>query len=143
MLCGQLLLKKLHILIAEDDDDDAELVRLSFTKNQQCGQIDLVSNGVELLDYLKLNRANPPHLILTDLNMPKKNGYEALQEIFDDVDFSKIPVFIYSTTINPSYAIKCKAFGARDFIIKPSNLDAFESMPDRILERLYSGVLQQ
>ncbi|MES2681571.1 MAG: response regulator [Bacteroidota bacterium] len=133
-------LTKLHILIAEDDNDDADLINFSFGKCSYFDRIDIVQNGVELMDFLNENRLNLPHIILTDLNMPKKNGYESLLEIAADKDFSKIPVFVYSTTINPSYALKCKELGARDFIIKPFNLEAIENMPFRLVEYLVTTV---
>ncbi len=133
-------LKNLHILIAEDDNDDAELINLSFGKCGFYKKIDIVGNGVELMQFLNNHRHEPPHLILTDLNMPKKNGYESLLEISADKDFSKIPVFVYSTTINPIYALKCKALGAKDFFVKPFNLDEIELMPFRLVESLGATV---
>ena len=124
----------MHIVIAEDDEDDAELIHLSFKKSGYFHTIDHVGNGVELLEFLNKTRLTPPHIILTDLNMPKKNGYEALQEISQDQDFCKIPVFVYSTTVNPSYVSRCKELGAKDFLIKPFNLEEIDGMPRRILE---------
>ena len=128
--------KALHILIAEDDEDDMELIRASFEKNVSYNRVDTVKNGVELMNYLKQNRNSLPDLILTDLNMPKKDGYESLQEIYSDQDFKKVPVFVYSTTLNPSYIMKCKSMGVIDFLLKPFKLREIEEIPERISRSL-------
>ena len=92
----------------------------------------MVKNGEELLNFLNKNKINLPDVILTDFNMPFKNGYEALLEISNDVDFYSISVFIYSTTINPTYVVQCKAIGAKDFLTKSFNLNHFTSIPEKI-----------
>ncbi len=124
--------KALHILIAEDDDDDMELIRSSFEKNTAYKQVDTVKNGVELMNYLNLHRGQLPDLILTDLNMPKKDGYESLQEIYSDQDFRKVPVFVYSTTLNPTYITKCQSLGVIDFLLKPFRLQEIDDIPERL-----------
>lgn len=129
-------IKTLHILIAEDDEDDLDLISSSFEKSGKFHQIDVVKNGVELIEYLKSRREQLPDLILTDLNMPKKDGYESLQEINEDTEFRKIPVFVYSTTINPTYIMKCNNLGVADFFIKPYKLQEIEEIPMRIVKVL-------
>ena len=73
--------KNLHIIIAEDDEDDADVISEIFNNNPSFAKVSLVANGEELLHFLK-NAANEnPDVILTDINMPILNGIEALQEI--------------------------------------------------------------
>lgn len=128
--------KSLHILIAEDDEDDLELICSSFMNNASYTQVDTVKNGVELMDYLDQHRGHLPDLILTDLNMPKKDGYESLEEISSDPEFSKVPVFVYSTTLNPTYITKCERMGVKGFLLKPYRLREIEEIPERISKKM-------
>ncbi len=127
-----LVLKDLYILIAEDDEDDAETIKETFEKHESFYKVVLVKNGEELIRFLNKNKSQLPDVILTDFNMPFKNGYEALLDISKDPELCSIPVFIYSTTINPTYVDQCKAIGARDFLTKPFNLNHFTSIPEKI-----------
>ena len=129
-------LNKLHILIAEDDEDDAETIKQAFEKHSHFYKVDVVKDGKELLNFLNENHSQLPHVILTDLNMPLKNGYEALMDISKDKMINSIPVFVYSTTVNPIYVLQCKELGAKDFLIKPFNLSHFDLIPDKILSVL-------
>lgn len=129
-------LKTFHILIAEDDEDDLDLISLSFKKHVRFHKVEAVKNGVELMDHLHANRSALPDIVLTDLNMPKKDGYESLQEIYSDPDFSKIPVFVYSTTINPFYIMKCRNMGVMDFLLKPYKLQEIDEIPERVVTSL-------
>lgn len=128
--------KTLYVLIAEDDEDDLELISSSFKKNSHFYKVDTVKDGVELMNHLNSNRQQLPDVILTDLNMPKKDGYESLQEICSDADFIRVPVFVYSTTLNPMYILKCKSLGAVDFVLKPFKLQEIEDIPERIYQSL-------
>lgn len=125
-------LRELYIVIAEDDEDDAETIKETFEKHSSFYKVELVKNGEELLRFLNKNKTKLPDVILTDFNMPLKNGYEALLEISKDRQLCAIPVFIYSTTINPSYVEQCRAIGARDFLTKPYNLNNFNLIPEKI-----------
>ncbi|MBA3683495.1 MAG: response regulator [Bacteroidetes bacterium] len=129
-------LNRLHILIAEDDEDDAETIKQTFEDHTCFYKVDMVKNGEQLVAFLKNDKTKLPDLILTDFNMPLMNGYEALQEISNNNLFKSIPVFIYSTTINPLYVTQCKAIGAKDFLVKPFNLNHFDLIPEKILEIL-------
>jgi CheY-like chemotaxis protein len=127
--------RKLHIVIAEDDADDGEIMVDSFRRNGSFSQIDLVRNGVELLDFLNANGAMP-NIILTDINMPLMSGIEALEEICDDPVLSAIPAFVYSSTLNPIYEAKCMRLGTKGFLIKPLSLQEFDEIPKRIISIL-------
>jgi len=113
------------ILLADDDSDDRLLIRDALEESQWGGELRCVENGEELLDYL-LGRgtykgANLPRpgLILLDLNMPRKDGRQALHEIKTDPALRRIPVVVLSTSkadadIETSYNL-----GANSFIPKP------------------------
>jgi CheY-like chemotaxis protein len=113
------------LLLADDDSDDRLLIKDALEECQWRGEMRCVVNGEELLDYL-LRRgaykgANPPRpgLILLDLNMPRKDGRQALREIKADPVLRRIPVVILTTSkadtdIDISYDL-----GANSFIPKP------------------------
>lgn len=125
--------KNLHVLIAEDDPDDADIILESFKKHEAFKTVSLARNGEELMNYLEKNKDSLPDMILTDINMPIMNGVEALSKIFYDSQFCKIPVFIYSSTVNPVYEEKCRALGARGYLIKPFSLEKFDDIPYQML----------
>jgi CheY-like chemotaxis protein len=126
----------LHIVIAEDDLDDGEIIVESFSKHEAFSKVDWVKNGRELLDFLNHGKALKPDVILTDINMPVLNGIEALQEIRRNQRLRSIPVFVYSSTINPIYEVKCRELGTKAFLVKPFNLDDFNEIPRQIIATL-------
>ncbi|WP_281632349.1 response regulator [Flavobacterium luteolum] len=123
----------LHIVIAEDDMDDADVITETFTNNPNFSKVSLVANGEELLNYLKNGSNENPDVILTDINMPIIDGIEALQEILSNDELKKIPCFVYSTSINPSYKEKCDDMGVKAYLIKPYSFEAFAEIPKTIL----------
>jgi CheY-like chemotaxis protein len=125
--------KDLHIILADDDPDDAEILCTSFANHPSIGTIDWVKNGQMLLDFLKNSTDKKPDIILTDINMPIVNGIQALEEIFQDSKLSSIPVFVYSTTINPLYEAKSRELGALGYLIKPYKLKDFQEIPYQII----------
>lgn len=133
-------LKNLHIIIAEDDIDDGEIIIQSFSKHPAFSKISLVKNGKELLEFLKTGNRKPD-VILTDINMPLVNGIEALKKIADDIELSKITAFAYSTSINPLYQKKCFQYGVKAFLIKPFVLEEFDEIPHKIFT-IIDGIIE-
>ncbi|OXG04410.1 response regulator receiver domain-containing protein [Flavobacterium araucananum] len=129
-------LYNLHIVIAEDDCDDADIICQTFTKNPDFIKVTLVANGEELLNYLKDTANENPDVILTDINMPILDGIEALNEILNNNDLKSIPCFVYSTSINPSYKEKCDQLGVKAYLIKPYSMQDFEEIPKSILSMI-------
>jgi CheY-like chemotaxis protein len=123
----------LHIVIAEDDMDDADVITETFSNNPNFSKVSLVANGEELLNYLKNGSNENPDVILTDINMPIIDGIEALQEILSNDELKNIPCFVYSTSINPSYKEKCDEMGVKAYLIKPYSFEAFAEIPKTIL----------
>ncbi|RFM35763.1 response regulator [Chitinophaga silvisoli] len=117
---------KISILIADDDADDRELIKAAFDENSTQQEIHFVENGEELLLYLKRSgqyadeTLHPlPHIILLDLNMPKKDGREALKEIKADTLFKSIPVIILTTSMEEKDITTSYELGVNSYIIKP------------------------
>jgi CheY-like chemotaxis protein len=123
--------KSFTILMADDDPDDLVLIRDAFDENRFEGEIKSVNDGEELLDYLN-NRGkyiNPdlfpkPDLILLDLNMPRKDGREALAEIKADPDLKILPIVVLTTSNSADDIIRSYHLGANSYIIKPMTFKA-------------------
>ncbi len=120
------------ILIAEDDHDDGEIMMDSFARHPGFEPVAWVRNGKEMLDFLKDPQNCTPNVILTDINMPIMSGIEALEKICADPQLSKIPAFVYSSTLNPVYEVKCMNLGTKGFLIKPLSLSEFDQIPRTI-----------
>jgi len=113
------------ILLADDDADDRYLIKSAFEDCRFDNPLHFVEDGVQLMDYLRgrgeyQNHRNPmPGLILLDLNMPKKDGREALKEIKSDPTLRRIPVIILTTSRSDEEIVKTYLAGANCFITKP------------------------
>ncbi|MDY6899254.1 MAG: response regulator, partial [Cyanobacteriota bacterium] len=97
--------QKISILIADDDEDDCLLAHEALIESHLQHELHVVKDGEELMDYLYCRgkyanpeNASPPGLILLDLNMPKKDGREALKEIKTNPTFRHIPVVVLTTS---------------------------------------------
>ncbi|GAB1542669.1 response regulator [Scytonema sp. NUACC21] len=115
------------ILMAEDDEDDRMLVREALTESRLTHELYTVTDGEELMDYLHQrgkyadkNIAPRPCLILLDLNMPKKDGREALKEIKADSNLRQIPIVVLTTSKAEEDIHSTYDLGANSFIIKPA-----------------------
>ncbi len=118
------------ILLAEDDPDDRMLTIRALKKNRLSNTIHTVENGEELMAYLRREGAyadpetSPrPGLILLDLNMPRKDGREALQEIKSDPRFRRIPVVVLTTSQAERDILQSYDLGVNAFVTKPVTFD--------------------
>ena len=118
------------ILMADDDDDDYLVTRNAFQELPSPNRFFRVDNGEELMDYLfrrgqYSNSKNfpIPDIILLDVNMPKKNGHEALKEIRAHPDLQMIPVVILSVSHDKEVIGRSYRLGANSFIKKPISYD--------------------
>ena len=124
-------IKPITILIADDDEEDRMLIMDAIEESEIPSQVYFVKDGEEAMDYLHQRgkygqgvNAPRPGIILLDLNMPRKDGRETLQEIKSDPNLKQIPVIILTTSkletdINTSYDL-----GANTYITKPANFDS-------------------
>ena len=119
------------ILMADDDADDRMLVKDAFAESRLNNELHFVENGEELLDYLfrrgkhtHLKGTPYPGLILLDLNMPKKDGREALAEIKAHPDLKRIPIVILTTSRAEEDILRTYDLGANSFITKPVTFES-------------------
>ncbi|UTA48504.1 response regulator [Simiduia sp. 21SJ11W-1] len=122
--------KSISILLADDDKDDQLLTRDALEESLVRSTLDIVDDGVELLEYLKAEGrfagrdANErPDLILLDLNMPRMDGRQALAAIKADPDLRRIPVVILTTSKAEEDMLKSYDLGAASYLSKPVTFD--------------------
>jgi CheY-like chemotaxis protein len=122
--------KPVTVLMADDDPDERLLTESAFRESRIVNELRFVEDGVELMDYLKRRGryADPqqyprPGLILLDLNMPRMDGREALQEIKSDPQLRRIPVVVLTTSRDKKDVYKTYSLGVNSFIVKPVSFD--------------------
>jgi two-component system, response regulator len=114
------------ILIVEDEEDHARLIiRALVETGKMMNEIVHIDNGLDALNYLKRkgefkeNKHHIPALILLDVKMPMKNGFEVLEELKADENLKKIPVVMLTTTSTSEDIDRAMGLGANDYIVKP------------------------
>lgn len=112
-------MKKYKIIIVENDEDEQLFMKEGFDATGLFHIVAQPKNGDALLEWLGDNQHALPDIILSDLNMPGKNGYDVINDIRREPLYSHIPVIITSTSSTKSIIDKCLAFGAADYLIKP------------------------
>lgn len=122
--------ESITLLMCDDDKDDCMLTRDALEESRLLNTLNFVHDGEQLLDYLHqrneftdVRQSPKPDLILLDLNMPKKDGREALQEIRATAQFKHIPVVILTTSQAEEDILKSYRLGASAFITKPVTFD--------------------
>jgi CheY-like chemotaxis protein len=118
--------KPITILLADDEAADCLLVRAAVERAHLHNDLRFVANGVELMDYLhrrgnytRASDAPRPGLILLDLNMPRKDGREALAEIKADVGLQNIPVVVLTVSQADEDFWRARNLGADIYLVKP------------------------
>ena len=123
------------ILMADDDEDDVLLTVKALKESKLLNRLISVHDGEELMDYLKRHGEfkNPessprPGLILLDLNMPKKDGREALREIKSDETLRDIPIVVFTTSKAEEDIYRSYKLGVNSFITKPVKFEELVSV---------------
>ena len=118
--------KLITILMADDDEDDRLITEEAFAESRLANDLRFVNDGEALMQYLLRQgdytdpKSSPrPGIILLDLNMPKKDGREALEEIKANPDLCRIPVIILTTSKAEEDIVRSYNLGANSFITKP------------------------
>lgn len=118
--------RSIVILITDDDEEDLQMTQEALGQSRLRNDLRITRDGEELMDYL-LRRgryADPsdaptPGLILLDLNMPKKDGREALAEIKSNPDLRQIPIIVLTTSAAEEDVLRSYDLGVNSFITKP------------------------
>jgi CheY-like chemotaxis protein len=128
----------IHILLIEDDTLDQVDVKRTLEKRNILHRLTMLTNGEEAIDMIEAStkEADKPDIILLDLNMPKRNGFEVLAALRANELWKDTKVFVLTTSDEPSDKLSAKTLGISGFITKPlklespSSLDAFNLMID-------------
>ena len=114
------------ILMADDDEDDILLTQKALKQGKLLNELHCVQDGEELLDYLlhrgaysEPSQAPRPGVILLDLNMPRKDGREALKEIKANPDLNDIPIVVFTTSKAEEDIYRTYKLGVNSFVTKP------------------------
>ncbi|HEY3405426.1 MAG TPA: response regulator [Ohtaekwangia sp.] len=137
------MMQIVNILLVEDDKlDQTEVERTLDRRNILC-RLRVARNGEEALDVLRETERtlNFPDIALIDLNMPKMNGFELIEAIRKEPQWSRIKIFVLTTSDEKADKIEAEKFGVSGFITKPlklnspSSKDAFNLMMDLMNNR--------
>jgi CheY-like chemotaxis protein len=136
------------ILMADDDADDRLLVQDALLECHLADYVRFVADGEELMDYLlrqgkfsEPSSAPVPGLILLDLNMPRKDGREALREIRAHTELRRIPVVVFTTSRADTDIGKIYDLGANSFVPKPVAFDALVKIMN-VLAQYWFGIVE-
>ncbi|MBU0965097.1 MAG: response regulator [Proteobacteria bacterium] len=123
--------KEIHIIIAEDDEGHAALIKKNLRRAGIENKIIRFADGQQVLDFLFL-KGDGPHrqsgdsfLLLLDIRMPKVDGVEVLRQLKADQELRKIPVIMLTTTDDPREVDHCHQLGCSNYITKPVDYDKF------------------
>lgn len=123
----------IHIILADDDEDDRMLFTDAFEELKINTKVNTFNDGVELMNYLNNPNAILPHVLFLDLNMPKKNGIECLYEIKSNDKFSDIAIAIYSTSSSEEHIEETFVQGANIYIKKPSDFATLKKVLSEVV----------
>jgi len=123
----------LHILLADDDEDDRLFFKDAFEEIKIKTVVHTVNDGLQLMNYLNMENALLPHVLFLDLNMPFKNGLECLYEIRNTEKLKDISIVIYSTSASEEDIEETFVKGANVYIKKPNDFLTLKKMLAHII----------
>ncbi|HEX8804461.1 MAG TPA: response regulator [Acidimicrobiales bacterium] len=121
--------RPIEVLLVEDDEGDVVMTREALAEGKVINRLNVVGDGVEAVEYL--NRRPPyadatrPDLILLDLNLPRKDGRQVLEDIKNDADLRRIPVIVLTTSAADEDVLRSYDLHANAYVTKPVDFDRF------------------
>lgn len=138
---GPLTSGKAVILIAEDDENDVFLIKRAFNQAQADNPLQVVQTGADAIAYLKgdppfddRSKYPIPALLLLDLKMPRKNGFEVLAWIREHSEYNSLAVVVLTSSQESADVNKAYALGASSYLVKPANFLSLVDMMTRLKE---------
>lgn len=135
--------KKLKILLADDDIDDCGFFKRALDTLAISSHLTIVNDGDELMEYLIKNEENLPHVLFLDINMPRKNGIECLEEIRQNEKLKNLSVVMFSTTNSWDTINSLFTSGANVYIHKPNDFAQLKQVIHHAIplaaERIFSN----
>jgi len=123
----------LHILLADDDEDDRSFFRRAIEEVRVKTVLNTVNDGQQLMEYLLRNGTSLPNIIFLDLNMPRKGGIECLEEIRSMKELKDISIVIYSTSGSEEDIETTFLKGANVYIKKPNDFQKLKEAIAKVL----------
>lgn len=137
---------KARILLVEDNAADIRLTKQVLKENKIVSSLDIVRDGVEAINFLKrrgkFSNARTPNLIILDLNLPKRDGFEVLKELKHDDKLKRIPVVILTVSDAKEDLIKAYNLHANCYVIKPLEMKEFYRIINSIVNFWFTIVKQ-
>lgn len=120
------------ILLAEDNDNDVELTKLGFRRAKFAVELHHVSNGEDCLAFLRKEgpyaKVPMPDIILLDLNMPRMDGLEVMQEISNDAQLKHLVIVVLTSSKADEDVMRAYKQRCSSYLVKPINFEAFAKM---------------
>ncbi len=123
----------IHIVLADDDEDDRLFFVDAFDELKINTKVKTLNDGVELINYLNQDDVQLPNVLFLDLNMPRKNGLECLQEIKANSKFDDIAIAIYSTSASEDDIENTFVQGANIYIKKPDDFATLKKILSEVV----------
>lgn len=128
--------KTVEVLLAEDNPGDVMLTKKALERGKLANNLHVVTDGVEALTFLRQEGEYAdeprPDLVLLDLNMPRKDGQEVLEELQDDPELRKIPVVVLTSSESEEDIARSYELNANAYLTKPVDFDGFVEIVDRM-----------
>lgn len=135
----------IEILLIEDNPGDVRLTQEALREGKIINNLNVVSDGVQALDFLRQKGryagATRPDVILLDLNLPRKDGREVLEEIKEDPELKRIPVVVITSSSAEEDVLKSYNLHANCYISKPVDLEQFVAVVKSI-EDFWMGIVK-
>ncbi len=123
----------LHILLADDDDDDRLFFKEAIDEVKVKTVVTMVNDGVELMDFLHKPNIHLPNLVFLDLNMPRKNGMQCLNEIRSNPILKDLSIAVYSTSALEKDIEETFIKGANIYIKKPNDFELLKNILAKVI----------
>jgi len=121
--------KCLQVLLVEDNEGDVRLIKEAFSESKVDKNFTVARDGEDALNYLygkgKYTERTRPDIILLDINLPKKNGFEVLEKIKSDPELKKIPVIMLSSSSSEDHIARSYDLSANCYVTKPVDFDEY------------------
>jgi CheY-like chemotaxis protein len=127
-------MEKIKIIIVENDEDEQFFMKDGFEATGYFEVLAFAYGGDELIEMLNNKEIDRPDMILSDLNMPGRNGYDILKELRADIRFVNLPIVITSTSSIKSVIDNCMELGATKFIQKPETFVEYADYAKQMAE---------
>jgi CheY-like chemotaxis protein len=121
--------RPIEVLLVEDDEGDVLMTREALAEGKVLNRLNVVNDGVEAVEYLRrtgaYSDAPRPDLVLLDLNLPKKDGRQVLEEVKADENLRRIPVIVLTTSAADEDIMRSYNLHANAYVTKPVDFDRF------------------